>query len=448
MKFNTQYQRAKNLHFEIDCVFCNRQHQIAHTMPHPTSPTPTLSPSSTSGPLFSGSARPLASGALPLMGGLRGLGALRGPGLGLLLSALLAACGGGGSSDKTGGGIPQTFSATCADGTTKTSTVSQAYSQSLCLNKPADSSNNYLTSSIPVLATPPADPGYVDAQKVVYDIFNKARGDCGFGYMTRNAKLDQAATAHANYNVVNNVNSHYEVAGKPGFTGGDPWARMTAAGYANYAPGSSEVGNSVWVYRPGESNRLGEITRAATGLLAAPYHMGAILGNYGHHDIGIGILVDVDAGAGYFKGYLIADLGTPLGRGQQSLAEGVVSTYPCEGTIGTTYQLSAEDPNPVPGRFLTTNPIGQPIFVMVARGHTLTIVDVSLTGPDGSSLAVLPTLNSATDKSGRFIEPHYAAIMPDKPMLPLTKYKVVINGKDNNTPFTRQFSFTTGSTGS
>ena len=318
----------------------------------------------------------------------------------------------------------------------------------MCLNKPADSSNNYLTGSIPVLATPPADPGYVDAQKVVYDIFNKARGDCGFGYMTRNAKIDQAATAHANYAVVNNVNSHYEVAGKQGFTGVDAQARMTAAGYANYAQGSSEVANSAGVYRPGESNRLEAITRAAAGLLTGPYHMSGILGILGHHDIGIGILIDVDAGAGYLSGYLVADLGTPLGARQQSLAEGVVSTYPCEGTTGTSYQLTSEDPNPVPTRNLTAYPIGQPIFVMAARGHTLTIVDVTLTGPDGTPLGVLPTLNKASDKSGRFIEPHYAAIMPDKPMLPLTKYNVVINGKDNNIPFTRQFSFTTGSTGS
>ena len=108
--------------------------------------------------------------------------------------------------------------------------------------------------------------------------------------------------------------------------------------------------------------------------------------------------------------------------------------------------MNGENSNPVPGRILSANPIGQPIFVMAARGHTLTIVDVTLTGPDGRSLEVLPTLNSTTDKSGRFIEAHYAAIMPDKPLLPLTRYTVLINGKDNNKPFTRQFSFTTGNT--
>ena len=57
---------------------------------------------------------------------------------------------------------------------------------------------------------------------------------------------------------------------------------------------------------------------------------------------------------------------------------------------------------------------------------------------------MLTTLNSSYDTTQRFIEPHYAVIMPDKPMLPMTKYNVLINGKDNNKPFTRQFSFTTG----
>jgi len=108
--------------------------------------------------------------------------------------------------------------------------------------------------------------------------------------------------------------------------------------------------------------------------------------------------------------------------------------------------MSGGDPNPVPGRNLRAEPIGQPIFVMAARGHTLTIISATLTGPGGAALVLLPTLNRLTDKSGRFTEAHYAAIMPDKPMLPLTRYTVLINGKDNNTPFTRQFTFTTANT--
>ncbi len=353
----------------------------------------------------------------------------------LLCTLVLSACGGGGSSG--GGTTPTIYTATCADGSKKTSSYSLADAQSFCAA--SDSTGIYKS----ILSTQPPDPGYVDAQKAVYDIFNKARGDCGFGYMTRNTKIDQAATAHSNYLIAQNDLSHYETAGKQGFTGVDPWARMAAAGYLNNPFGSTEVANIVRVYQAG--GKLAAVTATAVQLLSGPYHMSGILGSVGHSDVGIGI-PESDRGRGFFSGILIADFGTPIADRQQSLASGDVRTYPCEGTTGTSYKLTGEDPNPVPGRFLDTNPIGQPIFVMAARGHTLTIMDVTLTGPDGRSLAVLPTLNSATDKAGRFIEKHYAAIMPDKPMLPMTTYKVLINGKDNNTPFTRQFTFTTGNT--
>ena len=355
----------------------------------------------------------------------------------LLCTLVLSACGGGGSSG--GGTTPTIYTATCADGSTRTSSYSLADAQSFCAA--SDSTGIYKS----ILSTQPPDPGYVDAQKAVYDKFNKARGDCGFGYATRNEKIDQAAAAHANYNVANNNNSHYQTVGTPGFTGVGSRERMTAAGYLNNPYGSGEVINSVGIYLPG--NALAAATRAATQLLAGPYHMAGVLGSRGHSEIGIGIPVDVDVGRGYLSGYLVADLGTSLGSRQQSLASGDVRTHPCEGTTGTSYKMSSEEPNPVPTRNLTYYPIGQPIFVMAARGHTLTIEDVTISGPDGKPLALLPTLNNLSDKAvGQFTEAHYAAIMPDKPMLPLTRYTVLINGKDNNTPFTRQFTFTTGNT--
>ena len=353
----------------------------------------------------------------------------------LLCTLVLSACGGGGSSG--GGTTPTIYTATCADGSKKTSSYSLADAQSFCAA--SDSTGIYKS----ILSTQPPDPGYVDAQKAVYDKFIKARGDCGFGYATRNEKIDQAATAHANYSVVNNVVTHYETAGKPGFTGVDSWARMAAAGYATNPYGSSEVTSSVSVYQAG--GKLAAVTQAATSLLSAPYHQAGILGIVGHSEIGIGI-PESDLGRGFFSGILVVNFGTPVGGRQQSLASGDVRTYPCDGTTGTSYRMSGEDPNPVPGRDLRANPIGQPIFVMAARGHTLTIVDVTISGPDGKPLVLLPTLNRLTDKSGQFDEAHYAAIMPDKPMLPLTRYTVLINGKDNNTPFTRQFTFTTGNT--
>src|SRR5262245_51428098 len=41
----------------------------------------------------------------------------------------------------------------------------------------------------------------------------------------------QAARNHANWMLQNNVATHYEAAGTPGFTGVDPGARLVATGY-------------------------------------------------------------------------------------------------------------------------------------------------------------------------------------------------------------------------
>src|SRR4051812_37149565 len=68
---------------------------------------------------------------------------------------------------------------------------------------------------------------------------NEARAAIGVPPLKRNAALDTAATAHANYYKLNfgdptlaGNGLHYEDAGKPGFTGTDFAARAKKAGYS------------------------------------------------------------------------------------------------------------------------------------------------------------------------------------------------------------------------
>ena len=68
---------------------------------------------------------------------------------------------------------------------------------------------------------------------------NEARAAIGVPPLKRNAALDSAATAHANYYKLNfgdpalaGNGLHYEDAGKPGFTGTDFAARAKKAGYS------------------------------------------------------------------------------------------------------------------------------------------------------------------------------------------------------------------------
>ncbi len=117
----------------------------------------------------------------------------------LAVAATLAACGGG------GGGSP---------------------------------SSTVVVPPTPVLATllmtaPPS--GYADgsAEQKNVDALNRVRIAGGFGAFVYDAKLAQAASAHVAYLQADGLTSvgHTEVVGNPGFTGVDPSARCTAAGF-------------------------------------------------------------------------------------------------------------------------------------------------------------------------------------------------------------------------
>ena len=63
--------------------------------------------------------------------------------------------------------------------------------------------------------------------------------------VVRNDRVAQAAQNHSNYMTINNVFSHNEVSGDPGFTGADVGPRMTATGYGwAFAGENIAAGNS------------------------------------------------------------------------------------------------------------------------------------------------------------------------------------------------------------
>lgn len=339
----------------------------------------------------------------------------------MLLTALLTACGGGGA-----GG-----------------------------DKKVPTPDSYVS----ILSQQPPDPGYTGSEKAVYDLFNSERARCGFGYLTRNTKIDQAALAHTRWQLLN-LNrdiAHEEISGTAGFTGIEPWHRVAFAGYV-YRIVAEVIGNGYDYAGVAGGDAFGRNAsiQAARGLLAAPYHALGILGDSGTAEMGIGFQYDskpdvVDVGItslNRYFGVLTVNFGLPSGAQQQSLGADVVATYPCDGTRGVDYKMDGERPNPVPSRDLSVNPIGHPIYVMVAQGHTLSIDNASVRSAGGTNVTLLPTLNANTDKNAKLTRsPHVAAIMPSAPLLPNTSYSVLITGKNNGTPFTRQFGFTTGAGG-
>ena len=334
----------------------------------------------------------------------------------LALTALLAACGGGG-----GGGT----------GTAVTPA-------------PVDP---FVPSTITVATTLPTYPGGSE-ELAAFNTLNNARTTCGFGGLNQNTVLDQAALNHNFYMATNNVFGHGETPGLPGYTGSNSNDRATAAGYPLARQSFSENLAGNW---GSAVTKAGFGAVGMTRLLSAPYHLEGLVGP--HREVGISVRSSGATGSGadyivsgFLPGaWLSSSSGSTSTLPAQRQSSTDVLTYPCQGITGAAYQLRDETPNPVTPRNLLTNPIGHPIFIQLLLGRVLVVTSVSVTGPAGS-VALLPTMTYANDPNF-LLSPHQAIVMPNLPMTPNTTYSVVINGTNNGTPFTRSFTFSTGTIG-
>ena len=387
------------------------------------------------------------------------------------LALALAGCGGGGSGTGTSGGgvtlgvlngVATSFTASCFDGTKQTSTMSDSDARGKCaghggtdtIDMPwydpvAQRFITYPTKIIPIVTETQtstyAAQGLTE-EAAAFELLNQERARCGFGTLRQNAALDKAAKAHADWQNLNGVTGHYEDGKKPnGFTGLGWNARIEAAGYGIPGDATDEISQR-W-QQIGEISKVGHGVQGMRSLLNAPFHMRGLLA--GFRDVGISVRTSEEVGTNF--GQLILQINpaylhtTP----RQELSEQDVATYPCEGTTGTNRQLSNETPNPVPGRYLLTNPLGGTVFVQLRYGNKLVFTSATMTQVSGDGAGTAVTLRDpvTSANSGNAFQSHQGYIVADAPLEPNTQYEVVINGTNNGTPFTRQFTFTTGTGG-
>jgi uncharacterized protein YkwD len=352
----------------------------------------------------------------------------------LLATALLASCGGGGSSTPV---TPTGYTATCANGTTRYSPYSIADAQAMCTSAVA--------ASVPIVTNIPATTYAAGSQeKLAFDYLNRARSSCGFGLLAQDTLLDLSTRNHANYMQVNNVTSHYETQGNPGFTGYSDVERAVYVGY---------VGTTGEVALGAPSTAIIPTTFSVDSvrtLLAAPYHFRSMM--EGWRDIGVAVNISP---AGSNGNYLVMDPGYKPTQAKQQPAAGTVLTYPCQGTTDTEMAMANEDPWPLPGR---RNAIGQSVIVQVAEGSTLVLTSYSMTrvggpGIDAGTLAngsvagntsPLLKLDWSNDTNSRFINRYNVAmLMPDKTMYAGGVYRVQVAGTVDGAAFAKDFTFTT-----
>ena len=358
-----------------------------------------------------------------------------------LLSLALALGGCGGSGGGTDAVVASAYTASCSDGSIRSSAVSVADAQAQC-PKTAPPVTFSAVVSTPQPSTYP--PG--SEQKAAFDLLNQERLACGFGTLAQNAALDTAALNHTMYQFINNVSSHEEdgVRYPTGFTGQSVLDRVWYAGYGTPATVWQAAEDFAEGYRASATaSTAGDGTFFTRALLSAPVHLASMMSDA---DAAGTAFVDSGNIPNYrFSGRRSMALFNFGFQARQSLDSGGVVTYPCEGSTGVVWKISNEIPGPIPGRDLSVDPIGPGIVVKVAANRVLAISAASVVNAATGIATPTYILNTANDTSNGVVGINLAVVIPLAPLTADTAYRVDVSGTHDAVPFRRSFTFKTGS---
>lgn len=290
-------------------------------------------------------------------------------------------------------------------------------------------------SSAPAAAVPssppsstPQDPAAPSLTSNIatdgFNWINFRRGQIGMPVLIRNSLIDRAAQLHSDYLRANNIVSHDQIAGKPGFTGVGLEARLAQAGYsfnrnANFAFGeviSATTSNS-GVYMAEE-------------LITAIYHRFVIF-EPRFKEMGTGSATS-SSGYSYFTTDFTANNGYGPGIGKGQLA-----TWPANGQTGVTRNFLSdyEAPDPVP----ELNEVGYPVSVHADIDAVLTVTSFTMR-PRGEADVTAKLLRRSTDVH---TPNSAAALVPLTVLRAGTTYDVSFSGTSDGAPISKTWSFTT-----
>jgi uncharacterized protein YkwD len=320
----------------------------------------------------------------------------------LMTSAALAACGGGGGA-----------------------------------TAPATATGAAAAAPAPVTmpAAPAAPATYVagSEQDQAIKLLNVEREKCGFGSLTQDLKLDQAANAHAKFLVENGLSySHYELAGLPFFTGVQESDRVAAAGY--FDPVGAVLVGSVGTLALSQARTISTQVR---DLLGAPFHLLNALDSYSV--VGVGYAAKI-VGANETKA-----LNLTLGKlGTNSLDAAQVYTYPCEGGTGLNAQMVNESPSPIPLNLAQDFRLyGTPVAIKAKTGKLLALTSATINPTTGGPAVPTQIVDLANTPQPALMNAHSAYVLPMRPLMAGTSYTVQLAGTSDGVAFTKTFSFTT-----
>lgn len=274
----------------------------------------------------------------------------------------------------------------------------------------------------------------------IYNYLNNEISRCGFGGLKQNAKIETATKNHAKYIFANNKVDHNQFANQPHFTGFSVANRLEAVGY-RYNKSGIGVGEVLASISSTNTNTIQNSgISLLRNLMIAPYHMTNFVA--GFKDVGISY--EIGNINNKQTALLVANFGV-LASDKSHLIDGnQVLTYPCQGSSNIQPALYNEYPNPVPNRDLQNKPIGSSIILRANVKGNLVITSQTLKNlATGKNVPLLPTLTQKNDPNKQLFA-FEAVVMPDQALDKNTIYQAVISGTNNGSPFSKNFTFTTG----
>lgn len=252
---------------------------------------------------------------------------------------------------------------------------------------------------------------------------NYRRSQLGVSTLARHVAIDRAAQGHSDYQRINNIVDHHQVAGKPGFTGITLLDRLSAAGYV--------FANATYAY--------GEVISASASssgfylaeeLVTAIYHR-FVMFEPRFKEIGTGASINA-SGYAYFTSDFTANNGYGPGIGNATVVK-----WPFAGQTGvaTNFFSDYESPDPVPN----ANEVGYPISVHGDINAAVTVQTFTI-APRGGSAVSVRMLSHATDSG---TPQAAAAIIPLSPLRGGVTYDVRFVGRVDSTPLDISWTFTT-----
>ncbi|WP_439672816.1 SCP domain-containing protein (plasmid) [Cupriavidus necator] len=317
----------------------------------------------------------------------------------------LAACGGGGGDD---GGSKQ-----ASPPPTKPTT-------------PQD------PTSVPPATTAqaPTYPGG-DLRLAAFNALNDYRIKMSVGALKQDGTLDVAADNHLGYMKANSVIAHEETAGKPGFTGANPYEQAVAAG----------ASKNQWISQSASGS-----VDCVTVFKNSVYHLQGITSN--QETVGIAIR----------DGYCVLNFGVATGAngngyglpqwGGQQMATNAFTYSPIDNeVVPGIFTATGEQPSPAPD----LPKAGHPIMFRVPApdaNDVLTVSSFTLSGPGGAAIPVrvlVPTKAKAGSVASAIEDKNlYAGVVFMLPTQPLAAgtYTATFSGARNGVAITKSWSFT------